>query len=540
MQPQDLRKLVRKWALPVIALTALGAAVAFGVSKAMTPVYQARGDVLVVAGVGQSASSLPADLSISAAEATTTAATLMTTPPLLQSVINSNHLGESETTLANNVTATPQTSSELVDVTATDPSPTRAAQIANAIMSAFVAQITKQNTDRINQAGASLQAEITEVQNTLNQDEQQLAAASPRQDTTALRQTISDQTALLTQLTLNYSTFRASQEQNLETVSVATPASPPAAPSSPRTLLNVALGAVAGLLVGLGLAALLEYLDQGLKTAEDVRRRLGIPCLGVVPRYPGGGGRKGGRRQVQILGAKEAYRRLRANLLFASPDAELRTIVLTSARSGEGKTQTAANLAIALAGADKRILLIDGDMRRPDLHRLFGKPLQGGMSEMIMEVQRGQVPTLNGAHVTSHAGLSLITSGTIPPNPSELLSSKRSMVLLRSLETSFDMVVIDTPPVDAVPDALSLAAEASGTVVVVEAGRTNAAQAAAVVDALNNVGANVLGVVLNKARERRGKDYYYYYEYAAAERVPHGQPAAGRQPPPVQVTRGAR
>ena len=128
-----------------------------------------------------------------------------------------------------------------------------------------------------------------------------------------------------------------------------------------------------------------------------------------------------------------------------------------------------------------------------------------------MEVHRGQVPTLNGAHVTSHAGLSLITSGTIPPNPSELLSSKRSMVLLRSLETSFDMVVIDTPPVDAAPDALSLAAEASGTVVVVEAGRTNAAQAAAVVDALNNVGANVLGVVLNKARERRGKDYYYYY-----------------------------
>ena len=538
MQPQDFRKLVRKWALPVIALTALGAVVAFGVSKAMTPVYQATGNVLVVAGLGQSANSLPADLNISAAEATTTAATLMTTPPLLRSVINSNHLGESETALATNVTATPQTNSELVDVTVTDPSPNRAAQIANAIMSTFAAEITKQNTDRINQAGASLQAEINQVQNTLNQDEQQLAAASARQDTTALRQTISDQTALLTQLTLNYSTFRASQEQNLETVSVATPASAPAAPSSPRTVLNVALGAVAGLLVALGMAALLEYLDQGLKTAEDVRRRLGIPCLGVVPRYPGGG-RRGGHRQVQILGAKEAYRRLRANLLFASPDAELRTIVVTSARSGEGKTQTAANLAIALAGADKHILLIDGDMRRPDLHRMFSKPLQGGMSEMIMEVQRGEVPTLNGAHVTSHAGLSLITSGTIPPNPSELLSSKRSMVLLRSLEKSFDMVVIDTPPVDAVPDALSLAAEGSGTVVVVEAGRTNAAQAAAVVDALNNVGANVLGVVLNKARERRGPDYYYYYKYAGAERVPHGQPA-GLQRPPVRVTRGAR
>lgn len=520
MQPQELLRLFRKWALPVLAVTALSAIVAFSVSKAMTPMYQAKGNVLVVAGVGQSATA-PVDLNVNAAEATTTAATLMTTPTLLQSAIDSTHLDESAATLANSVTATPQANSELVDVSVTDPSPARAAQIANAIMSAFVAQITKQNTDRVNQAGAALQDEINQVQATLNQEEQQLASAAPKQDTSALQQAISGQQSLLTQLYLNYSNFRATQFQNLETVSVATPAATPTVPSSPRTGLNVTLGAGAGLIVALGLAALVEYLDQGLKTPGDIARRLGIPCLGVVPKYRTTGGR--GQQRRDLVSATESYRRIRTNLLFASPDAELRSVLITSARAGEGKTQTAARLAIALAGMDKRVVLADADMRRPDLHRMFGRQLQGGMSELILQADHN-LPALNGAHATAQPNLSLITSGLIPANPSELLASRRSLTLLRSLEREFDLVVIDTPPIDVVPDALSLAAETSGTVLVIEAGKTNATQAASALAALEKVGATVLGAVLNKGRERRGRDYYYYYEYmAAAEQAQQAQ-----------------
>lgn len=516
MQPQHLRKLVRKWSLAVVALTAVGAIVAFAVSKAMTPIYQAKGNVLVVAGVGQGGGSAPADLSLNATEATTTAATLITAPPLLQSVIDTHHLSISESTLAGNVAATPQPNSELVDVSVTDPSPARAAMIDNAIMAAFVAEITKQNTERIDQTGAALQAEINQLQSTLNTEEQQLAGASTSQ-AAALRQAISDQTTLLTQLTLNYSTFRATQQQNLETVSVATPASKPTVAISPRVLVNTLLGGVAGLVIGLAMAALLEFLDQGLKTPEDVAQRLGVPCLGVVPSYPPGGG--GPHQARNVVGATEAYRRLRTNLLFASPDSELRSIVVTSTHAGEGKTQTAANVAVALASAERRVLLIDADMRRPDLHRLFSRPMKNGMSELIMTVRQGDTLTLNGSHATSQRNLTLITSGVIPPNPSELLSSSRAALLVRALETAFDLVIIDTPPVDAVTDALSLAAEASGTVVIVQAGRTNAAQAAATIEALRNVGAKVLGVVLNKAKERRA-DYYYNYEGEAAEPDP--------------------
>jgi non-specific protein-tyrosine kinase len=520
MQAQQLRKLVRKWGLAVVALTLVGAAVAFVASKAMTAVYTAKGEVLVVAGVGQSGSSSSADVSVNATEATTTAATLLTSPPLLQSVITAAHLNESVATLAGNVAATPEPNSELVALSVTDPSPSRAAMIDNAIMNAFVAEITKQNTDRINQASAALQAQIAQVQTSLQQDEQALANASP-DGATALRQKIADESALLSPLELNYSAFRASQQQNLETVSIATAASEPTIPTSPKVLLNTGVGAIAGLLIGFAMVALLEYLDQGVKSAEDVVERLGLPCLAVIPRYAS---KDGGRATPadKLAGANEAYRRLRTSILFTSPDAPLRSIAITSVRSGEGKSQTAANLAVSLASTEKRVLLIDGDMRRPSLHRVFNRPLFGGMSELILAVQPGERLALNGAHATSHNNLTLITSGTIPPNPSELLSSTRSALLLRALESQFDVTVIDTPPIDAVSDALTLAAEASGTVLVLEAGRTNVADATKTLDALRSVGAQVLGVVLNKARERRDADYYYYYrDHEADTPAPH-------------------
>ena len=521
MQPQHLRKLARKWLPAVIALTVIGAVVAFVVSKAMTPIYQAKGEVLVVAGVGQSGSISTADVSVNATEATTTAATLLTSPPLLQSVITSAHIKDSVATLAGNVAATPEPNSELVQVSVTDPSPQRAAMIDNAIMAAFVAEITKQNTDRIDQASAALQSQIDQVQAQLKHDEQQLATAS-NEAATALRQQIADETAVLTPLELNYSAFRASQQQNLETVSVATPASPPTAVASPHVALNTIVGALAGLLLGAGMAAGLEFLDQGLKSADDVAERLGVSCLSLVPRHPLA---RDGRTPApnKVAGVNEAYRRLRTNLLFASPDVALRTIVVTSTHAGEGKTQTAANLAVALASTEKRVLLIDGDMRRPDLHRVFGKPLNGGMSELILAVEPGTRLVLNGAYATTQPNLTLITSGTIPPNPSELLSSDRASLLLRALEKQYDIVIIDTPPVDAVSDALTLAAEASGTVVVLEAGRTNAAEATKTIESLRRVGARVLGVVLNKARERAEPGYYYYYrepEIAAAVEQP--------------------
>jgi capsular exopolysaccharide synthesis family protein len=178
--------------------------------------------------------------------------------------------------------------------------------------------------------------------------------------------------------------------------------------------------------------------------------------------------------------------------------------------------------------------LVDADMRRPDMHRIFSRPLQGGMSELIMSVRPGENLSLRSARATSQPNLTLITAGTIPPNPSELLASRRAALLLHGLESAFDLVVVDTPPIDAVPDALNLAAEASATVVVVDAGRTNATQAQATIETLRSVGANVIGVVLNRAKEPRKPDYYYYYAEAPNEAGAQNR-SNGNAPEPARL-----
>jgi non-specific protein-tyrosine kinase len=512
MQPEQLRKLTRKWAVPIIVVTILGAAASYLISKRLTPIYAATGNVLVIAGPGEAVGSGTAD----AGEATATAATQLTQPTLLDQVISTLHLNTTLDKLSKEVSAVAETNTELVDVTVSDPSATRAAQIANALMSAYVTHADKLNALRTAQGGAGIQANINTVQATINAEQQQLAAAKPGQDTTALRSTIAADQAQLSQLSSELGTYDATQAETLGAQSVDQLAPIPDKPSSPDTLLNTVAGGLAALVIAVGFAYLREFLDQGLKSAEDVRDRLGLPCLGVIPKF----------RHLPVRGksfvpnhrhdeaVREAYRRLRINLLFATPDEELKTVVITSVRASEGKTCTAANLAVALAGSDRRVLLIDADLRKPDQHRLFETSLEGGLSELILKrPTQAQVP-LNGLRPTQFANLSLLTSGTVPANPAELLASKRGMAVLKAIGPEQDLIVIDTAPAGLVTDPLSVAAGASATILVVEAGKTKASQAAGTIDSLREVGANVIGVVLNKASRRTGTGYYYQYGHS--------------------------
>lgn len=522
MDPQKLRKLVRRWAIPVLALTLIGGLVAYGVTKRITPTYEATATVQVVASPQQALAN--SGVSLNSDQVTTTAAMLMTEPPKLQRVIDELRLGTTTDQLAKRVTATPVTNAQLVNVTVQDPDPAAATRIANTLTSDFVDQITQQNQKRVNQAGAVLEAQITALTNKLNDEENQLASAPRGQDTTALKVQITDNTSLLSTITASYSTFQQTQAQALETVAIAAPAAQPSQPSSPKPLLNVALGLVAGLLLALGIAALADYLDQGLDSEEDVRERLGVPCLAIIPRFNARpGARKDHRHEER---AREAYRRLRTNLLFSELDKPLKTIVVTSARPGEGKTRTASNLAVSLASSEKSVLIVDADMHRPNQHRIFHKPITQGLSEMLLAASTSGHPVLNGRHETSYANLSVLTSGVLPPNPSELLASRRTNLLIKGLERQRDVVIIDTPPAQALTDALSVAAHSSGVILVVESGKTNAVQARAVIDSLHKVGARVLGVVLNKAKDRQLASYYYYQQATTQEAGTNGSAPA--------------
>ncbi len=526
MDPLKLRKMVRRWALPVALITLVGVVGAYGITRRMTPMYQAQATVLVVAGPQQAGANT--GVALNNDQVTTTAASLMTEPPILQRVINELKLNTTTDQLARFVSATPVTNAQLVNVTVQDPSAALATRVANTLATDFVDQVTAENTQRINQAGAAYQAQITALTNTLNDEQNKLASAPRNQDTTGLTAEITANSAELTTVTAQYSAFKATQAQNLETVSIAAPASQPTQPASPKIAVNLALGLIVGLLVALGVAALAEYLDQGLDSEEDVRERLGVPCLAIVPRFNARPGARKDQRHEER--ARESYRRLRTNLLFSELDSPLKTIVVTSARPGEGKTRTASNLAVSLASSEKTVLLVDADMHRPNQHRIFNKPITQGLSEMLLAASPTGHPVLNGRHETSYANLSVLTSGVLPPNPSELLASRRTRLLIHGLEKQRDLLIVDTPPAQALTDALSVAAHSSGVILVVESGKTNAAQARVVIDALRNVGAKVLGVVLNKAKDRQLASYYYYEQATstgpAVDSAKSGPPAA--------------
>ncbi len=208
----------------------------------------------------------------------------------------------------------------------------------------------------------------------------------------------------------------------------------------------------------------------------------------------------------------EAYRTMRTNLSFAAVDGECRILLVTSVSPGEGKTTTAANLAVTLAQAGSRVLLVDCDLRRPNVHRIFGIDNGGGLTNVLAQGR----PLQELLHEGPVSGLKILTSGPIPPNPAELLGSERTRQLWPQLLDDFDYVVIDSPPVLAVTDAALLASQVHGVILVIWAGmqRVDAAQEAK--EQLLKANARILGVVLNKVKIP-ARDYHYYYYYRSRE-----------------------
>lgn len=296
-------------------------------------------------------------------------------------------------------------------------------------------------------------------------------------------------------------------------VTVTREAQPPVVPTSPQPVRNIGLGLVVGLALAIGLAILRDKLEARMRGAEDVSQAAQLPVLATVP-YD----RRGATNPfAQRDGRAESFRQLRTNLRFAADDRRtLRTVLVTSAVAGEGKSSIAGNLAAALAYAGQRACLVDADLRSPavaDYSNLIG---EAGLSTVLSgEAEVDDVVQPAGG------GLDVVTSGVLPPNPSELLASQRMRELLGELSRRYDVVVLDASPVLAVTDAVVLAAIADGVVLVARAETTNRAHVAHAVEALERVQARVLGAVLNGARVRRHGPYAYGYRSGGVrDRVP--------------------
>lgn len=204
----------------------------------------------------------------------------------------------------------------------------------------------------------------------------------------------------------------------------------------------------------------------------------------------------------------EAYRTLRTNIQFAGVDQEIKTILVTSTAPEEGKSTTSANLAVVTAQAGKRTLYIDADLRKPTGHQTFYVPNRRGLTSFLA----GQTALENTVQKTGIENLFVMTAGPIPPNPSELLGSKKMRAALEELQTHFDAIILDTPPTLAVADSTIMARMVDGCILVVNSGKTNRDMAKKAKQQLENAHARLLGIVLNNKKAKKNEDYYYYYQ----------------------------
>lgn len=296
----------------------------------------------------------------------------------------------------------------------------------------------------------------------------------------------------------------------------------------PKKKMNLLLGIVLGLGLGIGYSFVREFLDNTVKAVEQLERK-GITVLGIIPdmHHKSGGAikkeastpSKGGtdfrRRLITYEDPKspisESYRSLRTNITYASADKKIKSLLVSSPQPGEGKSTTTANLAIAFAQLRKRTIVIDADLRKPVQHNVFDHPRGPGLAEYLI----GEIEDLSTIiHATKVENLFIITAGGLPPNPSELLGSDRMSNLVDRLESEWDMVLFDSPPIVAVTDSSMISSEIDALLMVVKAGQTDRSAVDRALDTISNVKSPLIGAILNGANpETLAGKYSYYYSY---------------------------
>jgi capsular exopolysaccharide synthesis family protein len=486
--------IVRKWFwLPLLlALVAGGAAAAL--SFRQTPIYQASAAVRV--RPPQSGS--PSGYYTTLAQTAKTYSQLMTKRALLQQVIDDLGLRIGVEALMASITVAPETDTELLNVRVQGANPRRIADTANTLVKDFIAQVETQEQQQIDISLRSVQTRIGDLEARIATDAREIAArsrpglnADQQAELNHIQQRQAADAAIYAILIRNYEDLRSNQLARYETLSLVDPAAVPGHPIRPNKLLNTLLAAALAALLGVGLAFLVEHLDSSFKSEEEVRSALNVPVLGTLAFRRTG---KAPDADLITLAAprapdSEAYRRLRTNLLFSTVERSLKAVVVTSAVPREGKSRTAANLAITLAESGLRVILVDADFRRPAVHHLFRRIDERGLSNMILDDR--VYPEF--VHQTALPNLKVIYGGTPPPNPSELLGSKRLLRIVHELATESDILVFDTPPINAVTDAALLAARFDATILVIEAGRTSRAAVQRAKDTIQAVGGSLAG-----------------------------------------------
>lgn len=447
MELHDYLRVLRKRWIVIAAIALLGLATSAAITIVTTPQYQSRTLVYVQVQSSGSVGEL-AQGSTFVQSQVKSFAEVVSTPRVLDAAITTLDLDESADELSRSIVATAPLDTVNIEIMVTRDSPAEAADIANAVTASFrtvVSEITASNNDA---SGSQV------------------------------------------------------------TVSVLRDASAPTEPVSPNTLVNLLLGLILGTVLGLAAAILREVLDTRIRGERDVLNVTSSPIIGGISFDSSAVQRPLIVQDDPHSVRAEAFRTLRTNLQFLDLGVGGKSFVITSSIPSEGKTTTAANLAITLADSGAQVVLIDGDLRRPKIASYMG--LEGAIGLTDVLIARAELS--DALQPWGRGNLVVLPAGTVPPNPSELLGSRAMASLIATLETEFDVVLIDLPPLLPVTDAALVSKLTRGVLLVVAAGRTHKGEFAGAVAALENVGATVSGVILTMLPVR-GPDAYGYGRY---------------------------
>jgi capsular exopolysaccharide synthesis family protein len=507
---QILRR--RRWIIIITALAFIGIAVAYG--EVTTPVYQGTAQVLLVP-----------QLSTTLLEASNSNITAGVDVPTSMQVIESqsvsNYVDQSIPN-APKVSVSQVGTTNVVQVSVQSTNAKLAAEAANAYARAYIHLQQTQAVDQLSSASQIIQTNINAVQTQIAALQARISATNATTGgplTTSLTALEERESELSTQLT----SYQFAEQLSTGGGQVVTPATVPTSPVKPKKAEYTILAAVLGLAVGLGLGVTREFFDDGIRTKEDLERESGgLPVIGVVPEIVDW---RDDQAQYLVSWSSpksipaEAYRSLRTAIQFLGLDRDIKTVQFTSPSAAEGKTTTMVNLAVVMAQAGHRVAVVCCDLRRPRLHGFFNLSNQVGftsvlLGEATLEEAMQPVPGLERLHV--------LASGQIPPNPSELLSGVRASDLLKRLGEENDIVLIDSPPVLPVTDAVVLAGRVDSVVLVASAGLSTRSQVTRALELLERVDASVSGVVLNRASES-DTGTYYHYAYGVPAPSPRGR-----------------
>jgi non-specific protein-tyrosine kinase len=457
---------------------------------------------------------------------------------VLQNVIDELQLSMSQGELSKMITAASDGETQLLTITVVDIDPQRAADIANAAAEQFQNYVVGDLADSTENDLAVVTQTIDDLKTEIEDAETQIAnlRAQPNASDPSVTAQIDALTARLDELQGTYgrllsiaADLKTSNAIGGTPIKLAVPAEVPGGPFAPSKPVNVMLGLIAGAILAAGVMMLLEYLDNTVKATTDFPAAIGTPLLATVAAVSK---LSPGAHQLFVLehpkgGAAESIRLLRTNIEFASATKEIAVLGITSANSGEGKSTIASNLAVTLAQAGFVTAIIDADLRRPTLHRVFGVGNDRGLSTVLSAPNRSWNSV---AQTTTLANLTVLPAGPLPPNPADLLSLERMQSMIAQMRGSFDVIILDTPPVLAVSDPLIVAQYTDGMIVVSRAGKTRLDALKRATATLQRGAVRIIGTIVNQ-QSGTAMEGYYYTEYTAEEGPKAGSNRLPRQEP---------